>query len=578
MTGIRPTMGSTYRAARAARNPAAPGPAGRTVRRRVIGSFKSDWVTRAPVRAIRRFTVRPVLPEPLQALGELAGNLRWSWHPETQDLFESVDADGVGARRATTRSGCSAPSRSRRLDELAARRGASCARLDGARADLERVPDRRPLVPAARRRRDSRCPRAIAYFSPEFGITAVLPQYSGGLGILAGDHLKTASDLGVPIIGVGLLYRHGYFRQSLSRDGWQQETYPVLDPDGLPLSLLREADGSVAKIEVGLPGASESLTARIWVAQVGRVPLLLLDSDIEENSEVDPRRSPTGCTAATPSTGCARRCCSASAASARSAPTPGSPAPRRPRCSTPTRATPASSASSGSASSPRTPASTSTRPSRCPARAPSSPPTRRCRPASTGSRATWSSSTSAARTPAAASRSTGSWRSASEDYEGGDPAMFNMAVMGFRLAQRANGVSQLHGVVSRGMFGGLWPGFDADERPDHLDHQRRARARPGWPGRSSTWPAATARGPARTPTPTARDWSSTSSTRSPGKDDLGHQAGAAPAPRRRRPRAAAQVVAAARRRAGRAEVDRLGARPRRAHHRLRPPGARRTSG
>ncbi len=105
--------------------------------------------------------------------------------------------------------------------------------------------------------RESGAPRAIGYFSPEFGITAVLPQYSGGLGILAGDHLKTASDLGVPIIGVGLLYRHGYFRQSLSRDGWQQETYPVLDPDGLPLSLLREGNdpaGPVAKIEIGLPG------------------------------------------------------------------------------------------------------------------------------------------------------------------------------------------------------------------------------------------------------------------------------------------------------------------------------------
>ena len=108
------------------------------------------------------------------------------------------------------------------------------------------------LVPA-QRVRETPLPASIGYFSPEFGITAVLPQYSGGLGILAGDHLKTASDLGVPIIGVGLLYRHGYFRQSLSRDGWQQETYPVLDPDGLPLSLLREEDGSVAKIEIGLP-------------------------------------------------------------------------------------------------------------------------------------------------------------------------------------------------------------------------------------------------------------------------------------------------------------------------------------
>ena len=85
---------------------------------------------------------------------------------------------------------------------------------------------------------------SIAYFSPEFGITEVLPQYSGGLGILAGDHLKSASDLGVPIVGVGLFYKTGYFKQSLTLEGWQQETYPVLDPDGLPLALLREADGT----------------------------------------------------------------------------------------------------------------------------------------------------------------------------------------------------------------------------------------------------------------------------------------------------------------------------------------------
>ena len=98
-------------------------------------------------------------------------------------------------------------------------------------------------------------PASIAYFSPEFGITEVLPQYSGGLGILAGDHLKAASDLGVPLIGVGLLYQAGYFKQSLSRDAWQQETYPVIDPDGLPLTLLREpsADGNGKPIQIALP-------------------------------------------------------------------------------------------------------------------------------------------------------------------------------------------------------------------------------------------------------------------------------------------------------------------------------------
>src|SRR5260370_11188095 len=125
-------------------------------------------------------------------------------------------------------------------------------------------------------------PAAIAYFSPEFGITAALPQYSGGLGILAGDHLKTASDLGVPIIGVGLLYRHGYFTQSLSAEGWQLERYPASDPNGLPVSLLRDGDGEPVRVAVLLPGGRE-LAAQVWRAQVGRVPLLLLDSYVEEN-------------------------------------------------------------------------------------------------------------------------------------------------------------------------------------------------------------------------------------------------------------------------------------------------------
>jgi starch phosphorylase len=132
-------------------------------------------------------------------------------------------------------------------------------------------------------------PACIAYFSPEFGITEVLPQYSGGLGILAGDHLKAASDLGVPLIGVGLLYQAGYFKQSLSRDAWQQETYPVLDPDGLPLTLLRHpakdgAQGKPVHISLPLPNGRE-LHAHVWRADVGRVPLLLLDSNVPSNDE-----------------------------------------------------------------------------------------------------------------------------------------------------------------------------------------------------------------------------------------------------------------------------------------------------
>ena len=113
-------------------------------------------------------------------------------------------------------------------------------------------------------------PASIAYFSAEFGITEVLPQYSGGLGILAGDHLKAASDLGVPLIGVGLLYRAGYFAQCLSADGWQLEHYPSLDPTACRSKLLRQADGSAVVITVPLP-EGRTLHAHVWRAQVGRV-------------------------------------------------------------------------------------------------------------------------------------------------------------------------------------------------------------------------------------------------------------------------------------------------------------------
>lgn len=233
-----------------------------------------------PVRAIRRFTVRTVVPEALAPLEELANNLRWSWHPETRDLFAAIDPD------LWQQSG---EDPVRLLGEVSADRLAALAQDDGFVTWVRHLADdlRRYLTSDRwYQTLGSDAPKAIAYFSPEFGITAALPQYSGGLGILAGDHLKTASDLGMPLIGIGLFYRAGYFRQSLDRSGWQQEHYPVSDPDGSPVSLLREPDGSAAKIRIGIPGG-RSITARIWVAQVGRVPLLLLDSDVEENSPAE---------------------------------------------------------------------------------------------------------------------------------------------------------------------------------------------------------------------------------------------------------------------------------------------------
>jgi starch phosphorylase len=227
------------------------------------------------VRALRRFTVRARLPEPLAALGELVTNLRWSWHPETTDLFESVDPElWRNVNYDPVRLLGEVPAA--RLGELAVD-AAFLDRLASVHADLQEYL-RQPLWYQSL----ENAPKAIGYFSPEFGITEVLPQYSGGLGILAGDHLKAASDLGVPIIGVGLLYRSGYFTQALSPDGWQEEHYPALDPNGMPLALLRGADGEPVQISIPLPEGRE-MRAQIWKAQVGRVPLLLLDSDVEAN-------------------------------------------------------------------------------------------------------------------------------------------------------------------------------------------------------------------------------------------------------------------------------------------------------
>ncbi len=410
------------------------------------------------MRAIRRFTVRPVLPERLEALGDLAQNLRWSWHPETQDIFAAVDPEAWRScgHDPVHLLGSVSVDRLERLEKD----DDFVRRLEVARADLEDYLTGERWYQSL----GETSPRAIAYFSPEFGITAVLPQYSGGLGILAGDHLKTASDLGVPIIGVGLLYRHGYFQQSLSPEAWQEDTYPIVDPDGLPLSVLREADGTPAQVTVGLPGEDE-LTARIWVAQVGRVPLLLLDSDVEENTEI--LRDVTDRLYGGNTEHRLRQEMLLGIGGVRAlrayARITGAPAPEVfhtneghagflglerireltegetaldfPTALEVTRA--------GTVFTTHTPVPAGI--DRFPRELVEQ---------------YFGGENACAGVPVDRILALGS-----EDYDGGDPAVFNMAVMGMRLAQRANGVSQLHGKVSRGMFGGLWPDFDADERP-----------------------------------------------------------------------------------------------------------------
>jgi glycogen phosphorylase len=411
------------------------------------------------VRAIRVFTVRAILPEPLAALRGLMLNLRWSWHAGTRELFAALDPDGrpEAGRDPTALLGEVPPEH---LAELAADAG-YLSRLDAAAADLaeymtgprwyQRSADELPGAPAA-----------VAYFSPEYGIASALPQYSGGLGILAGDHLKAASDLGVPLIGVGLLYRHGYFSQSLSAEGWQLERYPGADPNGLPLTLLREAGGSPVRVSVTL-AEGQVLAAHVWLALVGRVPLLLLDSYVEENEpalrEVTDRLYGGGTEhrlrqellLGIGGVRAVRAFCALT----------GHPQPEvfhtneghagflgleRIReyaqeglsfdeaielCRAGTVFTTHTPVAAGIDRFPRAlveehfsgPAAD---------------------PALPGDRVL---------------------ALGAETYSGGDPDVFNMAVMGMRLAQRVNGVSRLHGQVSRAMFAGLWPGFGPDEVP-----------------------------------------------------------------------------------------------------------------
>ena len=229
------------------------------------------------VKALRTFQVRPSLPAPLAPLADLAANLRWAWHPPTQELFRWADADlweDVGGNPVELL-GRLSPNRLRAL----AQDPAFTDSLAEAAENLERY-----LTGERWAQRQDPPPPRVAYFSPEFGLTHVMQTYSGGLGILAGDHLKAASDLGLDLVGVGLLYRHGYFRQLLDADGWQQERYPDLNPYRLPLRRL-EVDGEPATVSVEF--GSRTCACQIWTADVGRVPLLLLDTDLPQNAPED---------------------------------------------------------------------------------------------------------------------------------------------------------------------------------------------------------------------------------------------------------------------------------------------------
>ncbi len=202
-------------------------------------------------------------------------NIGWATNREVQDLFRLLYTDPSDMAGADPFLLLARATQSR-LDQLATDR-AFVARANGLLADL-----RESLTEHAwfDDRRDSSPLRQVAYFSLEYGITTSLPQYSGGLGVLAGDHLKAANDLGIPLVAIGLLYKHGYFRQTLDPTGWQQEHFPLLDPHNMALT---PVDGLTVEVDVD----GHTVVVGAWRARVGRIDLFLLDTNRPENRPED---------------------------------------------------------------------------------------------------------------------------------------------------------------------------------------------------------------------------------------------------------------------------------------------------
>jgi starch phosphorylase len=397
------------------------------------------------MRALRSFAVRVRLPEALTPLHQLATNLRWSWDERTRDLFRWVDPQRweLAGRDPLRLLSAADPERLETLSTDPAFTGF----LEEVRADLQRYLE----APLWFQGQGSSALRSAAYFSPEFGIAEALPQYSGGLGVLAGDHLKAAGDLGVPLVGVGLLYRYGYFRQELDPDGWQQERYPALDPHAMPIELV---EGVLVEVEL----AGRPVVARLWLASVGRIRLYLLDTDVEANDA--PGRAVTDRLYGGDNEHRLRQEILLGIGGVRALEAVGEP----------TQVFHSNEGHAGFLG------------------------LERIRRLVVGEGLTMDEALEAVRagtvftthTPVPAGidrfprplmeRYFAGWAEEcgvtfdqlmSLGHLPGEPAdaAFNMAVMGLRLASAANGVSRLHGAVSRAMFSDLWPDIEVDEVP-----------------------------------------------------------------------------------------------------------------
>jgi glycogen phosphorylase len=219
-----------------------------------------------------KFNVTPSLPSRLETLRKLAYNIHWDWNVETRDLFRRLDADLWEKSKHNPAKMLGVVSQSR-LQELAEDEG-FIAHMERAESQLDSYLQERTWYRKHRNSENVNNNECFAYFCAEYGLTHCLPIYSGGLGVLAGDHLKSASDLGLPLVAVGLLYQEGYFSQKLNADGWQIEDYPINDFYTMPIEPVKDQNGEELRIAVEYPG--RIVYARAWKVQVGTVPLYLL--------------------------------------------------------------------------------------------------------------------------------------------------------------------------------------------------------------------------------------------------------------------------------------------------------------
>ena len=229
---------------------------------------------------VKKFKVVPNLPDRLSPLLAIASNMWWVWNFEAIELFRRLDVELWSEVKHNPVKMLG--SISQELLDEAASSESFLAHMEKVQRELDWHMTRKSWYDEHQKDFGD---AGIAYFSAEFGIHESLPMYSGGLGVLAGDHLKSASELGLPLIGVGLFYRLGYFHQYLNLDGWQQESFPVIDFYNMPARTVQDETGEALCISVELPG--RVVYAQVWEIRVGKIMLYLLDTNIDRNMPID---------------------------------------------------------------------------------------------------------------------------------------------------------------------------------------------------------------------------------------------------------------------------------------------------